>query len=179
VGEYKDEIYLDQGVFMDDMSWVNDDEFWRKVYEIAEAQNYVVKNKENTVRIENLTRRQAALCKIIWSCESAEDIANFIITLPESDQRICDGLLQLLNYEFLEEDAKLETFEEFPEVENILKNIKEKYVNGHSNNVYGGTKNGKRQRKIRPASSRFERPTRNAQRKNRSARKKPEPPCET
>ena len=163
---------------MDDMSWVDDDEFWRKIYEIAEAKTYVVKKKDNSMRIEGLTRRQAALCKVIWSCESAEEIARFIVTLPQEDQKICDGLLQLLNYEYLEEDAKLEHFEEFPDVEDILKNIKEKYVNGHSNNVYGGTKNGKRQRKVRRARSIFEKSTRNTQRKNRSPRKKPEPPCE-
>ena len=163
---------------MDDMSWVDDDEFWRKIYEEAEAKKYVFKKKDNSMRIEGLTRRQAALCKVIWSCESAEEIARFIITLPEEDQKICDGLLQLLNYEYLEEDAKLEHFEEFPDVEDILKNIKEKYVNGHSNNVYGGTKNGKGQRKVRRARSIFEKSTRNTQRKNRSPRKKPEPPCE-
>ena len=100
---------------MDDMSWMNDDEFWRKIYEIAEAKTYVVKKKDNSMRIEGLTRRQAALCKVIWSCQSAEEIAKFIVTLPESDQKICDGLLQLLNYEYLEEDAKLEHYEEFPD----------------------------------------------------------------
>ena len=163
---------------MDDLSWMNDDEFWRKIYEIAEAKTYVVKKKDNTMRIDNLTRRQAALCKVIWSCESAEEIARFIVTLPEEDQKICDGLLQLLNYEYLEEDAKLEHFEEFPEVEGILKNIKEKYVNGHSNNVSRSERNGKRQRKVRRARSIFEKSTRNSQRKNRSPRKKPEPPCE-
>ena len=111
---------------MDDMSWVDDDEFWRKIYEIAEQKTYVVKKKDNSMRIEGLTRRQAALCKVIWSCTSAEEIAKFIVTLPESDQKICDGLLQLLNYEYLEEDAKLEHYEEFPDVEDILKEIKEK-----------------------------------------------------
>ena len=163
---------------MDDMSWVDDEEFWRRIYEIAEQKTYVVKKKDNSMRIDNLTRRQAALCKVIWSCESAEEIARFIITLPEEDQKICDGLLQLLNYEYLEEDAKLNHYEEFPDVEDILKNIKEKYVNGHSNNVYGGTKNGKGQRKVRRARSIFEKSTRNSERKNRPPRKKPEPPCE-
>jgi len=123
--------------------------------------------------LKNLTQKQTALCKIIWSCETAEEIARFIVTLPESDQIICDGLLQLLNYEFLDEDAKLEAFEEFPEVENILKNIKEKYANGHSNNVYGNTKNGKRQCKIRPTASRLKRTTRKSKRKNRPSGEEP------
>ena len=163
---------------MDDMSWVDDDEFWRKMYEIAEQKTYVVKKKDNSMRIEGLTRRQAALCKVIWSCESAEEIARFIVTLPKEDQKLCDGLLQLLNYEFLEEDAKLEHYEEFPDVEDILKNIKEKYVNGHNNNVSRSEKNGKGQRKVRRARSIFEKSTRNSKRKNRPPRKKPEPPCE-
>ena len=163
---------------MDDMSWVDDEEFWRKIYEREEARSYVVKNKGNTMRIEHLTRRQAALCKVIWSCESAEEIARFIVTLPEEDQRICDGLLQLLNYEFLEEDAKLEHFEEFPDVEDILKNIEEKYVNGHSNNVSRSEKNGKSERKARRSPRRTQISTRSTGRKNRPIRKKPEPPCE-
>tara|TARA_Y100001972_G_scaffold62292_1_gene76266 strand:+ start:18 stop:512 length:495 start_codon:yes stop_codon:yes gene_type:complete len=163
---------------MDDMSWVDDDEFWRKIYEIEERKNYVVKKKDNTMRIENLTRRQAALCKVIWSCESAEEIAKFIVTLPESDQKICDGLLQLLNYEYLEEDAKLEHFEEFPDVEDIFKEIKKKDANGYYNNLSRSEKNGKRQRKVRRARSIFEKSTRNSGRKNRPPRKKPEPPCE-
>ena len=88
------------------MSWVNDDEFWRKIYEIAEAKTYVVKKKDNSMRIEGLTRRQAALCKVIWSCTSAEEIARFILSLPKEDQAICDGILKLLEYESLEEDAR-------------------------------------------------------------------------
>ena len=36
MGFYEYEIYLDKRVFMDDMSWVDDEEFWRKIYEIAE-----------------------------------------------------------------------------------------------------------------------------------------------
>lgn len=163
---------------MDDMSWVDDEEFWRKIYEIEEQKTYVVKKKDNTMRIEGLTRRQAALCKVIWSCESAEEIAKFIVTLPESDQKICDGLLQLLNYEYLEEDAKLEHYEEFPDVEDILKEIKEKDANGYYNNLSRSEKNGKGQRKVRRARSIFEKSTRNSGRKNRPPRKKPEPPCE-
>ena len=178
MGFYEYEIYLDKRVFMDDMSWVDDEEFWRKIYEREEARSYVVKNKGNTMRIEHLTRRQAALCKVIWSCESAEEIARFIVTLPEEDQRICDGLLQLLNYEFLEEDAKLEHFEEFPDVEKIIKEIKKKDADGYYNNVSRSTKNGKRQRKLRIVGERAKARTRNAQRKNRPIRKKPEPPCE-
>ena len=132
---------------MDDMSWVDDDEFWRKIYEEAEAKQYVFKKKDNSMRIEGLTRRQAALCKVIWSCESAEEIAKFIVTLPESDQKICDGLLQLLNYEYLEEDAKLEHYEEFPDVEDILKEIKKKDANGYYNNLSRSEKNGKGQQR--------------------------------
>ena len=163
---------------MDDMSWVDDDEFWRKIYEIAEQKTYVVKKKDNTMRIEGLTRRQAALCKVIWSCESAEEIAKFIVTLPESDQKICDGLLQLLNYEYLEEDAKLEHYEEFPDVEKILKEIKKKDANGYYNNVSRSEKNGKGQRKVRRSPRRTQISTPSAERKNRPPRKKPEPPCE-
>ena len=163
---------------MDDMRWVDDDEFWRKIYEIAEQKTYVVKKKDNTMRIEGLTRRQAALCKVIWSCESAEEIAKFIVTLPESDQKICDGLLQLLNYEYLEEDAKLEHYEEFPDVEEILKEIKKKDANGYYNNVSRSEKNGKGQRKVRRSPRRTQISTPSAERKNRPPRKKPEPPCE-
>ena len=163
---------------MDDMSWVDDEEFWRKIYEEAEAKKYVFKKKDNSMRIEGLTRRQAALCKVIWSCTTAEEITKFIVTLPESDQKICDGLLQLLNYEYLEEDAKLEHYEEFPDVEDILKEIKKKDANGYYNNLSRSEKNGKGQRKVRRARSIFEKSTRNSERKNRPPRKKPEPPCE-
>ena len=163
---------------MEDMSWMDDDEFWRKIYEIAEAKTYVVKKKDNSMRIEGLTRRQAALCKVIWSCTTAEEIARFILSLPIEDQTICDGILKLLEYESLEEDARLEHYEEFPDVENILKNIKEKYVNGHSNNVSRSEKNGKGQRKARRAPRRTQISTRSVKRKDRSPRKKSEPPCE-
>jgi hypothetical protein len=161
---------------MDDMSWVDDDEFWRKIYEEAEAKKYVFKKKDNSMRIEGLTRRQAALCKVIWSCESAEEIAKFIVTLPESDQKICDGLLQLLNYEYLEQDAKLEHYEEFPDVEDILKEIREKDANGYYNNVSRSAKDGKI--KTRGKSRRTQISTPSVKRKNRPPRKKPEPPCE-
>lgn len=163
---------------MDDMSWVDDDEFWRKIYEEAEAKKYVFKKKDNSMRIEGLTRRQAALCKVIWSCTTAEEIAKFIVTLPESDQKICDGLLQLLNYEYLEEDAKLNSYEEFPDVEDILKEIKKKDANGYYNNLSRSEKNGKSERKVRRSPRRTKISTPSAERKNRPARKKPEPPCE-
>ena len=78
--------------------------------------------------LKNLTQKQAAFCKIIWSCETAEEIAAFILSLPTKDRKICDGLLLLLNYEYLDQDAGLELREEFPEVERILYNIKKKYV---------------------------------------------------
>ena len=122
--------------------------------------------------LKNLTQKQTALCKIIWSCETAEEIARFIVTLPESDQIICDGLLQLLNYEFLDEDAKLETFEEFPEVENILKNIKEKFFFFFSNNV-SRTQNGERQRKVRGTPKTTQGTTRKSKRKNRPSGEEP------
>lgn len=163
---------------MDDMSWVDDDEFWRKIYEEAEAKKYVFKKKDNSMRIEGLTRRQAALCKVIWSCTTAEEIAKFIVTLPESDQKICDGLLQLLNYEYLEEDAKLNSYEEFPDVEDILKEIKKKDANGYYNNLSRSEKNGKSERKVRRSPRRTKISTPSAERKNRPPRKKPEPPCE-
>jgi len=161
---------------MDDMSWMNDDEFWRKIYEIAEAKTYVVKKKDNSMRIEGLTRRQAALCKVIWSCTSAEEIARFILTLPKEDQKLCDGILKLLEYESLEEDAKLNHYEEFPDVEDIFKEIKKKDANGYYNNVSRSEKNGKI--KTRGKSRRTQISTPSVKRKNRPPRKKPEPPCE-
>ena len=130
------------------------------------------------MRIEGLTRRQAALCKVIWSCTTAEEIAKFIVTLPESDQKICDGLLQLLNYEYLEEDAKLNSYEEFPDVEDILKEIKKKDANGYYNNLSRSEKNGKSERKVRRSPRRTKISTPSVERKNRPPRKKPEPPCE-
>ena len=163
---------------MDDLSWMNDDEFWRKIYEIAEAKTYVVKKKDNSMRIEGLTRRQAALCKVIWSCTSAEEIARFILTLPKEDQKLCDGILKLLEYESLEEDAKLNHYEEFPDVEDIFKEIKKKDANGYYNNVSRSEKNGKGQRKARRSPRRTQISTPSAERKNRPPRKKPEPPCE-
>ena len=163
---------------MDDMSWVDDDEFWRKIYEEAEAKKYVFKKKDNSMRIEGLTRRQAALCKVIWSCTSAEEIARFILTLPKEDQKLCDGILKLLEYESLEEDAKLNHYEEFPDVEDIFKEIKKKDANGYYNNVSRSEKNGKSERKVRRSPRRTQISTPSAERKNRPPRKKPEPPCE-
>jgi len=167
---------------MDDMSWVDDDEFWRKIYEIAEAKTYVVKKKDNSMRIEGLTRRQAALCKVIWSCTSAEEIARFILSLPKEDQAICDGILKLLEYESLEADARLEHYEEFPDVEDILKGLKEKYKNvdnaRHNYNISRSEKDGKGQRKVRRSPRRTQISTPSAERKDRPPRKKPEPPCE-
>tara|TARA_R100001460_G_scaffold7517_1_gene19025 strand:- start:1380 stop:1772 length:393 start_codon:yes stop_codon:yes gene_type:complete len=122
--------------------------------------------------LKNLTQKQAALCKIIWSCESAEEIAAFILTLPEKDRMICDGLLLLLNYEYLDQDAGLDSLEEFPEVERILYNIKEKYVNGHSNNV-SRTQNGERQRKVRGTPKTTQGTTRKSKRKNRPSGEEP------
>jgi len=122
--------------------------------------------------LKNLTQKQAAFCKIIWSCETAEEIAAFILSLPTKDRKICDGLLLLLNYEFLDQDSKIDSWEEFPEVETILYNIKEKYANGHSNNVWG-TPNGKKQRKTRRASKTTETTTRKPKRKNRPSGEKP------
>ena len=165
---------------MDDMSWVDDDEFWRKIYEEAEAKKYVFKKKDNSMRIEGLTRRQAALCKVIWSCTTAEEIARFILSLPKEDQAICDGILKLLEYESLEADARLEHYEEFPDVEDILKGLKEKYKNvdnaRHSYTISRSAKDGKI--KTRGKSRRTQISTPSAERKNRPPRKKPEPPCE-
>lgn len=70
--------------------------------------------------ISGLTPKQKMLMDIMWSMETAQEVKQFIDSLPKADQIDATGLMQCMIYEALE--SNVETYEQcgFPEVTKLL-----------------------------------------------------------
>lgn len=52
--------------------------------------------EKSQIEISGLTKRQRALCDIIWGMDSLEEISGFVSSLPPRDQQECKTLVDLM-----------------------------------------------------------------------------------
>lgn len=52
------------------------------------------------VTLTGLNPKQKALCEIMWSMDSKDQVESFIATLPKADARTAQSLLELIILEF-------------------------------------------------------------------------------
>ena len=64
------------------------------------------------IQIQGLTRKQMALCDIMWALETREGVERFISSLPPRDQRECRSLIELMQWAFLDEVDSTEDAQE-------------------------------------------------------------------
>lgn len=55
------------------------------------------------IQLYGLTTKEQALCDIMWAIETRDGVESFIKTLPETDQRTCRALIELMQLAFADE----------------------------------------------------------------------------
>lgn len=55
------------------------------------------------IELHGLTPKQKAFADIMWSLDTKDRVLNFISTLPESDQRDCYTIIELMRLAFADE----------------------------------------------------------------------------
>ena len=64
------------------------------------------------ITITGLTAKQKVLMDVMWAMDTMPAVEAFIKTLPKRDQQDCESLVAIAVHESLEEDNRLEDYEE-------------------------------------------------------------------
>jgi hypothetical protein len=64
------------------------------------------------ITITGLTHKQKALMDVMWSMEDMTNVQSFIKTLPTRDRQDCLSLIEIAVQETLEEDNRIDEYEE-------------------------------------------------------------------
>lgn len=59
--------------------------------------------EKNQIEILGLTKRQQALCDILWGINSTEEAHRFVSSLPQRDQQECKTLMDLMVLAIIDE----------------------------------------------------------------------------
>jgi hypothetical protein len=63
------------------------------------------------IKIEGLTKKQAAIAQLLWDCDSEESLLMLIKYLPtDEDRKIATSLRHLIIWEFWEQERGLDEF---------------------------------------------------------------------
>jgi hypothetical protein len=60
------------------------------------------------ITIENLTKKQQAICDILWTLDSKDQVIAFIASLPKADKADAVGLYHLMIIESLDQNMDIE-----------------------------------------------------------------------
>jgi hypothetical protein len=55
------------------------------------------------IRLEGLNRRQQVLADIMWSIEEWSDVERFIAALPARERIECEGIIEMMRLELVEQ----------------------------------------------------------------------------
>lgn len=64
------------------------------------------------ITIQGLTNKQKVLMDVMWAMDSMPAVEAFIKTLPARDQQDCESLVTIAVQESLEEDNRLDDYEQ-------------------------------------------------------------------
>ena len=64
------------------------------------------------ISITGLTNKQKVLMDVMWSMDTMPAVEAFIKTLPKRDQQDCESLVAIAVQESLEEDNRMEDYEQ-------------------------------------------------------------------
>ena len=64
------------------------------------------------ISITGLTAKQKVLMDVMWSMDTMPAVEAFIKTLPKRDQQDCESLVAIAVQESLEEDNRMEDYEQ-------------------------------------------------------------------
>ena len=66
----------------------------------------------NMITITGLTHKQKVFMDVMWAMDSMPAVQSFIKTLPKRDQQDCESLVAIAVQESLEEDNRLDDYEQ-------------------------------------------------------------------
>ena len=71
------------------------------------------------IEIDGLTKRQKAMCEILWGMETLSQVQNFVLSLPHADRLECKTLMDLMVMASIDEVNEVST-----EVKDLIDNIR-------------------------------------------------------
>ena len=76
------------------------------------------------IRLEGLNRRQQVLADIMWSIEEWSDVERFIATLPARERIECEGIIEMMRLELVEQYRASQESENTLEADRVIDKIR-------------------------------------------------------
>jgi hypothetical protein len=76
------------------------------------------------IRLEGLNRRQQVLADIMWSIEEWSDVERFIATLPARERIECEGIIEMMRLELVEQYRASQELENTTEADRVIDKIR-------------------------------------------------------
>ena len=77
--------------------------------------------------LEGLNARQRVLADIMWSIEEWTDVERFIATLPKRERIECEGIVEMMRLELVEQYRKGMEIENTQEADKVIKSVLDKF----------------------------------------------------
>jgi len=76
------------------------------------------------IKLDGLTQRQRVLADIMWSIEEWNDVERFIATLPKRERIECEGIVEMMRMELVEQYRKGMDIETTVEADKLIDKIR-------------------------------------------------------
>jgi hypothetical protein len=76
------------------------------------------------IRLEGLNRRQQVLADIMWSIEEWSDVERFVATLPARERIECEGIVEMMRLELVENYRASMKIEDTAEATQLIDKIR-------------------------------------------------------
>ena len=76
--------------------------------------------------LEGLNARQRVLADIMWAIEEWDDVERFIATLPQRERIECEGIVEMMKMELVEQYRKGMEIENTQEANKVIKSVLDK-----------------------------------------------------
>jgi len=76
------------------------------------------------IKLDGLNQRQRVLADIMWSIEEWNDVERFIATLPKRERIECEGIVEMMRMELVEQYRKGMDIETTVEADKLIDKIR-------------------------------------------------------
>jgi hypothetical protein len=76
------------------------------------------------IKLDGLNKRQQVLADIMWTIEDWSDVERFIATLPKRERIECEGIVEMMRMELVEQYRKGMDIETTPEAARLIDKIR-------------------------------------------------------
>jgi len=76
------------------------------------------------IKLDGLNKRQQVLADIMWSIEEWSDVERFVATLPKRERIECEGIVEMMKMELVEQYRKGMDIENTVEAADLIDKIR-------------------------------------------------------